>query len=223
MKSFSVALVLSLSLLGAEHALAADLPLPGGAPSPPSSYYPVSPPVNWGGVYIGLNGGYGIGRSDWTDATGTTGNFAANGGVVGGTLGINYAGFGDWVLVGLEGDFDWSGATGSASCSTLGGGLGPNANCQTKIDWLTTFRLRAGYTGLISSSTPPLAVLRAISGFQKSPRAVPTIRRRHLAGRLALASNTSSTTRLAPRSNISTSIWGVSAAQLARHLEAISW
>src|SRR6185437_8916943 len=81
MKAFGAALILSLSLLGAEHALAADMPLPGGAPIPPASYYPVSPPVNWGGVYIGVNGGYGIGQSNYTDSKGSTGNFAANGGV----------------------------------------------------------------------------------------------------------------------------------------------
>jgi outer membrane immunogenic protein len=143
-----VALVLLLSLVGAEGALAADLPLPGGAPLPPSSYYPVSPPVNWGGVYIGLNGGYGLGSSNWSNTAGSTGTFSANGGLVGGTLGINYAGFGDWVLLGFEGDFDWSGASGSAACSNLApnGSLGVNATCQTRIDWLTTFRLRAGYT-----------------------------------------------------------------------------
>ena len=93
-----------------------------GAPIPPSSYYPVSPPINWGGVYIGLNGGYGLGNSNWSNSLGSTGNFAANGGVFGGTLGINYAGFGDWVLLGFEGDFDWSGATGSGGCSALGVG-----------------------------------------------------------------------------------------------------
>ena len=147
MRALAFALVLSLSLLGAERARAADLPLPGGAPIPPSSYYPVSPPINWGGVYIGLNGGYGLGQSNWTDSLGSTGNFAANGGVFGGTLGINYAGFGDWVLLGLEGDFDWSGATGSAGCSVLGPDiLGAGATCQTRINWLSTFRFRAGYT-----------------------------------------------------------------------------
>jgi outer membrane immunogenic protein len=146
-KAFGAALALSLALLGAERALAAELPMPGPAPIPPNSYYPVSPPLNWGGVYIGLNGGYGLGSSNWSNTLGSTGTFAANGGVVGGTLGINYAGFGDWVLLGLEGDFDWSGASGSAACSVLGPGvLGPNATCQTRIDWLTTFRLRAGYT-----------------------------------------------------------------------------
>ncbi len=148
MKAFGAALVLSLSLLGAQHALAADLPLPGGAPIPPSSYYPVSPPVNWGGVYIGLNGGYGLGSSNWTDSRGSTGTFAANGGLAGGTLGINYAGIGDWVLLGIEGDFDWSGASGSAGCSVLFPATAPqpNASCQTRIDWLATFRFRAGYT-----------------------------------------------------------------------------
>jgi outer membrane immunogenic protein len=103
MKAAAVALVLSLSLLGAERASAADLPLPGGAPIPPSSYYPISPPVNWGGVYIGLNGGYGVGRSDWTNSFGTTGTFPTSGPLLGATLGINYAGFGDWVLLGFEG------------------------------------------------------------------------------------------------------------------------
>ena len=70
MKALAFALVLSLSLLGAGRARAADLPLPGGAPIPPSSYYPVSPPINWGGVYIGLNGGYGLGQSNWSNSLG---------------------------------------------------------------------------------------------------------------------------------------------------------
>jgi outer membrane immunogenic protein len=156
MKALALALVLSLSLFGAERTRAAELPLPGPAPIQPNSYYPapiqpnsyypVSPPVNWGGVYIGLNGGYGFGQSNWSNSLGSTGDFAVNGGILGGTLGINYAGFGDWVLVGFEGDFDWSGATGSAGCSVLGPNLGAGATCQTRIDWLSTFRFRAGYT-----------------------------------------------------------------------------
>ena len=193
--------LLSLSLLGAQRALAADLPLPGGAPLPPSSYYPVSPPINWGGVYIGLNGGYGLGRSNWNDSLGSTGNFAVNGGVFGGTLGINYAGFGDWVLLGLEGDFDWSGANGSGGCTVLGPAvLLANATCQTKIDWLTTFRLRAGYTWSHFFMRPQ-AAQPAISGSARNPQAPATIRQRRSAGRRARASNTSSPTRSAPRSN----------------------
>jgi outer membrane immunogenic protein len=151
MRGVALALMLSLSLFGAERARAADVSLPGPAPIPPTSYYPtsyypVSPPVNWGGVYIGVNGGYGLGTSKWTDSLGSI-NFPVNGSVAGGTLGINYAGFGDWVLLGFEGDFDWSGATGSGGCSVLGPDvLGAGASCQTRIDWLSTFRLRAGYT-----------------------------------------------------------------------------
>ena len=158
MKALAFALVLSLSLLGAERARAADLPLPGGAPIPPSSYYPVSPPINWGGVYIGLNGGYGLGKSNWSDSFGSTGNFPANGGVFGGTLGINYAGFGDWVLLGFEGDFDWSGAAGSGGCLVLAPDiLLAGATCQTRIDWLTTFRSVPATLGPTSSFMRPPA------------------------------------------------------------------
>lgn len=145
MKRFAVLLGFLLSILGANHARSADLPLPGG-PVPPSSYYPVSAPINWGGVYIGLNGGYGMGHSNWNDPTGSTGNFNVNGGLFGGTLGVNYAGFGDWVLLGFEGDFDWSGAKGSTNnCAALGVFELGNT-CTTNFDWLATFRLRAGYT-----------------------------------------------------------------------------
>ena len=90
-------------------------------PIAPNSYYPISPPINWGGVYIGLNGGYGLGSSSWTNSFGSTGNFAVDGGVFSGTLGINYTGFGDWVLLGLEGDFDRSGATAVAAVALLVG------------------------------------------------------------------------------------------------------
>jgi outer membrane immunogenic protein len=146
MKRFAVFLGFLLSVLGAHYARSADLPLPGG-PVPPSSYYPVSAPINWGGVYIGLNGGYGFGHSSWADTTASTGNFNVNGGLFGGTLGVNYAGFGDWVLLGFEGDFDWSGVKGSTNnCAVLGVGEITGSTCTTNFDWLATFRLRAGYT-----------------------------------------------------------------------------
>jgi outer membrane immunogenic protein len=144
MKRFAVFLGFLLSVLGADYARSADLPLPGG-PVPPSSYYPVSAPINWGGVYIGLNGGYAMGHSNWSDTIGSTGDFNVNGGLFGGTLGVNYAGFGDWVLLGIEGDFDWSGTQGSSNnCAVLGEPLG--SSCTTAAKWLSTFRLRAGYT-----------------------------------------------------------------------------
>ena len=187
--------------------------MPRGAPIPPSSHYPVSPPINWGGVDIGLNGGYGLGQSNWSNSLGSTGNFAANGGVFGGTLGINYAGFGDWVLLGFEGDFDWSGATGSAGCSVLGPDvLGAGATCQTRIDWLSTFRFRAGYTW--SHFLFYATAGGAAGDFGSAPRALTTIRRHRSVGRRGPASNTSSPMRSVSNSNISTSTWARLAVRL---------
>lgn len=141
----AIAAVLLLSLFGVGHAVAADLPLP--SPAPPTNYYPVVPPVNWSGLYVGVNGGYGFGSSNWTNAGASTGGFTTNGGLAGGTLGINYTGVGNGFLLGLEGDFDWSGIQGTSSiaaCTNIGGP--GNSGCQFKNDWLSTIRLRAGYT-----------------------------------------------------------------------------
>jgi outer membrane immunogenic protein len=136
---------IALSLMTAAGAMAADVPLPGPAPVPPTNYYPADAPLNWGGFYVGVNGGYGFGRSDWTNAGVSTGNFTTNGGLVGGTAGLNYAGFGGFVF-GVEGDLDWSALKGSstmASCVALGATAG--TVCQTKSGWLSTARARAGY------------------------------------------------------------------------------
>ena len=89
-------------------------------------------PYSWTGFYIGINGGGGWGRSDWS-GVGT--NVYTSGGLVGGTLGYNWQ-TGPMVF-GLEGDVDWSGIKGSDSC----GGL----SCETRNDWLGTFRGRLGY------------------------------------------------------------------------------
>jgi len=48
-------------------------------------------PSAWSGVYIGLNGGYGFGTSNWTGSLlgTTTGDFDVSGGLFGGTIGYN--------------------------------------------------------------------------------------------------------------------------------------
>ena len=61
----------ALAFVAGGQALAADLP-PPMAPPPraPATYVPAPVPFyNWGGIYFGLNGGYGFGYSNWT-ATG---------------------------------------------------------------------------------------------------------------------------------------------------------
>ncbi|HEY1746364.1 MAG TPA: outer membrane beta-barrel protein [Xanthobacteraceae bacterium] len=134
-----------LSLITAMRATAADMPLPGPAPIPPNSYYPATAPLNWGGIYFGVNGGYAFGNSDWNNAGFSTGSFATSGGLAGGTAGINFGGFGGFVF-GVEGDLDWSGLKGSSStaaCVGLGAAVG--TTCQTTSGWLSTARLRAGY------------------------------------------------------------------------------
>ena len=97
--------------------LAADLPPsmpPPPPPRAPAAYVPIAPPMyNWGGIYIGINGGYGFGSSNWSGGGSSTGNFNIQGPVAGGTLGANFQ-TGQFVF-GIEGDGDWSNIKGSAS------------------------------------------------------------------------------------------------------------
>jgi outer membrane immunogenic protein len=59
-----VAMIVAMaSLIAASRASAADLPVPGPAPA----YYPVAAVYDWGGGYIGINGGYAFGQSEWSD------------------------------------------------------------------------------------------------------------------------------------------------------------
>jgi outer membrane immunogenic protein len=101
-------------------------------------------PFSWAGVYLGINGGYGWGRSNWSDpATDPTlRRFGLSGGVAGGQVGYNWQ-TGAFVL-GLESDLDWTNLSGSRSdggvCAANGGG-----QCQTSQSWLGTTRGRVGY------------------------------------------------------------------------------
>jgi outer membrane immunogenic protein len=91
-----------------------------------------NPMFTWTGFYLGVNGGGGWGRSSWD----RTGNFNLSGGVIGGTAGFNWQT--GQVVLGIEGDVDWSGVTGTTMT------LCP-AGCVTRNDWLGTARGRVGY------------------------------------------------------------------------------
>jgi outer membrane immunogenic protein len=121
-----------LSLLSP--AFAADMPLMP-LKGPPAPY--AVPYYNWTGFYIGINGGYGFGRSDW-GAPVSTPNFDVNGAVVGGTLGYNFQT--GAIVWGVEGDFDWSNIRGTSHFGACGA-----PGCQTENNWLGTARLRLGY------------------------------------------------------------------------------
>ena len=108
---------------------AADIPVKGYYKGPPRSvvsYY------NWTGGYIGINGGYGWGNSDWDSPLIT---LKPKGGMVGGTLGYNWQS--GAIVYGIEGDFDYSMMKDSQACV-----LGP---CEIDNKWFATARLRLGY------------------------------------------------------------------------------
>ena len=141
------------SLFAVSHARAADLPVPAAPPA----YYPVATVYDWGGGYIGINGGYAFGQSEWgsdplnpSDLS-STGNFNVNGGLIGGTIGVSGQ-WGAWVF-GVEGDFDWQGLSGSSSsafCTSIltsptAGSTAAGLSCKTASNWLGTLRARFGY------------------------------------------------------------------------------
>ena len=146
-------------LTAAAQALAADMPAPFPSPQPPASYYPAAAPFNWGGFYVGANGGYGFGTSSWVAAAVTgippapsssaiaTGPFNLRGLLAGGTLGLNLQA-NDFVF-GVETDGDWTNLNGSSSyCSMplpfpIGAAAG--ATCETKSVVFGTLRGRLGY------------------------------------------------------------------------------
>jgi outer membrane immunogenic protein len=146
-------LVVAMTLLiAASRASAADLPVPA---RPAPAYYPVTTVYDWGGGYIGVNGGYAFGQSEWTDdgpnpsQLSSTGNFNVNGGLVGATIGVSGQ-WGAWVF-GVEGDFDWQGVSGSSSsafCTSVSTAVSASAaglSCKTASNWLGTVRARGGY------------------------------------------------------------------------------
>jgi outer membrane immunogenic protein len=115
---------------------------------------------DWGGGYIGINGGYAFGQSEWTDdgvnpsGNASSGNFHVNGGLIGATIGVSGQ-WGAWVF-GVEGDFDWQGLKGSSSSAfctsiltssvaTIPPATGAGLSCKTASNWLGTFRARFGY------------------------------------------------------------------------------
>jgi outer membrane immunogenic protein len=101
-------------------------------PQPYVKAPPYNPIYTWTGFYLGVNGGGGWGRSIWD----RTGNLDLSGGVIGGTAGFNWQT--GQVVLGIEGDVDWSGVSGSTSTFCFAG-------CATRNDWLGTVRGRVGY------------------------------------------------------------------------------
>jgi outer membrane immunogenic protein len=136
--------LLMASALGA--ARAADMPLKA-APAPVYS---------WTGLYVGLNGGYGLAEDPFSqtlDAGGTVesssinSRVTPNGGIFGGQLGYNYQS--GHAVFGVEGDFQWSGQRDTAGCGLeclAGPGLAATlGSAEQSIKWFSTARGRLGW------------------------------------------------------------------------------
>jgi outer membrane immunogenic protein len=126
----TTAAVLTLASVSAQ---AADLAY-RKAP-PPAAI--VAQNYDWSGFYIGVEGGFGFGRLDWTyNGLGTTANHNTAGGLIGGTIGYNWqAGS---MVFGLEADGAWASITGATACPA--GGF----NCRSTINTVSTWRARLG-------------------------------------------------------------------------------
>jgi outer membrane immunogenic protein len=165
MKKLALSTVSAVALLSSGVTCeAADLAVraaPAPAPAAPPSY-------NWTGFYVGVNGGGAWGSQDpFNIISNRFDQFRTgiSGGEFGGTVGGQaQAGH---VLLGLEADLDWARITGSTTATpTIAGivpaGVGP-VTAQTRIDWESTIRVRAGYANnnWLFYSTGGLAVLGA--------------------------------------------------------------
>jgi outer membrane immunogenic protein len=118
---------------GAASASAADIQQRQVMPVKAPIY--ATPPYNWTGGYIGINGGGGWGSSDFSGLPFATNSFRTSGGLVGGTLGYNWQA--GPMVYGVEGDLDWSDIRGTAACA--------GTTCETRNNWLGTVRGRLGY------------------------------------------------------------------------------
>jgi iron complex outermembrane recepter protein len=123
---------------------AAETSRPTITKATPASWAPPTA-VNWTGVYVGVNGGFTYGGSDWTDSVtgGSSDYFSTMGFVFGGTVGANYQA-GPWVF-GVEGDGDWADSNGYGTFTTTSTTGLCAGGCITNNSWLATARGRVGY------------------------------------------------------------------------------
>jgi outer membrane immunogenic protein len=152
---FLCAAALLAAAAGAAPALAADIPArPGGVAvlpvgTPPAPYAP-----DWTGFYLGVEGGGGWDKSDFTTSGAnvlsiflvplTIPNNSASGGVFGFFFGYNW----QWgpIVAGLEGNIDGTDIKSTSGIFITGiPGLPPVATQQFKIEELASIRARLGY------------------------------------------------------------------------------
>jgi outer membrane immunogenic protein len=130
MKKVSIAVISGAAMCLASLAQAADLPYRSAAPG----NYDYPPSFTWGGFYAGLNTGLGFGTFNGSGAPYFGDNPA--GWLLGFTGGYNYQSGN--LVVGAEGDFDWSRIASDASPY-------PGVASTGIVQNMTTIRGRVGY------------------------------------------------------------------------------
>jgi outer membrane immunogenic protein len=132
---FVAAVIATSAIVGVSAASAADMAPRTYTKAPPA---PVVAVYNWTGLYIGVNGGGGWGRTDWYfNVVGTTANHDTSGGLAGGQIGYNWQA-NQWVF-GVEADGDWANINGSTLCPN------PAFICASNTRDLASFRGRVGW------------------------------------------------------------------------------
>jgi len=123
-------------------AQAADIP-PRRAPPPVAPVVYAPPVYNWSGFYVGGNLGAGFAHSSWSDPfTGGHDTFDKTGFIGGGQVGVNWQI--NALVLGLEGDFDWTNLKGSGHDS-----MGNTINTNTQWTSTATGRIGAAFDRLL--------------------------------------------------------------------------
>jgi outer membrane immunogenic protein len=189
MQKLAIAAALTVVSLAAHGAYAADMSARPMAYTPPP---PPPPAFSWTGFYIGGNGGGGsshdsfngtqsgatsfpgfpfLGSFPFTTSFG--GSSGGAGAIGGGQIGFNYEFPFSHVVIGIEGDGDWSNIMSSVnSCSTITSGVAPFvvgatggcANVNRTLDSFETVRGRVGYAFTTNSTAFPSVLLYATGG-----------------------------------------------------------
>ncbi len=133
MRRFILAFAAATVALGVTAASAADL---GQRPVYKAQPAPVMAAYNWSGFYVGGHIGYAFGREDLRDViTGVTSASDPEGFLGGAQIGFNWQ-TGAFVF-GIEGDWSWTNADGSAAI--------PGAIVNVEHNWYGTATARVGY------------------------------------------------------------------------------
>jgi outer membrane immunogenic protein len=128
--------------INAGSGFAADLPMQACKSAPV-----VAPVYNWTGIYIGAQVGYGTGKQDPLGLLANDFNqfdYTLSGGLIGGTFGAQIQS--GHVVLGLEGDVDWTSMSGYGSGSVAKlGVIKDMATISSKVSGIGTLRARVGY------------------------------------------------------------------------------